>query len=147
MRKCWRRAETRLQSQLRLWYACLPRSTMPDLVRISTFNSKIYQIVAFFLIDIIFASPIHCVRKGEFCKTRASGNTRQQIWLLQLANRPSFLTYSPKFLEGNRRLKKQILQGTPVNCDLLTVNHNLNQQIFRNWVIPTKKSFQGTQVN
>ena len=86
---------------------------MPDLVRISTFNSKIYQIVAVFLIDIIFASPIYCVRKGEFCETRASGNTRQQIWLLQLANRPSFLTYSPKFLEGNRRLKKQILQGTP----------------------------------
>ena len=60
---------------------------MPDLVRISTFNSESYHIVAFFLIDIIFAPPIYCVRKGEFCKTRASGNTRQQIWLLQLANR------------------------------------------------------------
>lgn len=60
---------------------------MPDLVRISTLNSESYQIVAFFLIDIIFAPPIYCVRKGEICKTRASGNTRQQIWLLQLANR------------------------------------------------------------
>ena len=93
---------------------------MPDLVRISALNSESYQIVAFFLIDVIFASPIYCVRKGEFCKTRASGNTREQIWLLQLANRSraGFLTYSPNFLEGNRRLKKQILlRRVDLNCE------------------------------